>query len=110
MHNTIQKTAGYKIIITKTGYKIFHATDINSLEGIEAKNYNLYCLEANYNEEELKTRLQEKEKKGEYAYENRVIHTHLSQEECNKFLIANMGDNSECIYLHQHIQKENKNE
>lgn len=102
---------GYKIIVKKTNYKIFHATDINSLEGIEAKNYDLYCLEANYDEQELKNRLQEKEEKGEYAYEYRVLQTHLSKEECDRFLIANMGDNSECIYLHQHIdKKENDNE
>ena len=52
---------GYKITIVKDGYKIFHATDINSLQNIEAKDYDLYCLEANYDEEELKTRLKEKE-------------------------------------------------
>ena len=99
-------TVGYKIIINKTGYKIFHATDINSLQGIEAKDYDLFCLEANYDEQEIKTRLKEKEDKGEYAYENRVLKTHLSKEECNRFLIENMGENSECIYLHQHIEKQ----
>ena len=99
---------GFKIFIMKTGYKIFHATDINSLQGIEAKDYDLYALEANYEEEELKTRLQEKEQDGGYAYEHRVLQTHLSKEECNRFLIENMGNNSECVYLHQHIdtQKE----
>jgi phosphoribosyl 1,2-cyclic phosphodiesterase len=97
---------GFKIIITKTNYKIFHATDINSLQDITAKNYDLYCLEANYDEEELKTRLKEKEDAGEYAYEHRVLQTHLSKEECNRFLIENMGNNSECIYLHQHIDKQ----
>ena len=101
---------GYKIKIQKDDYKIFHATDINSLQNIEAKNYDLYCLEANYDEEELKTRLKEKNDNGEYAYEYRVLQTHLSKEECNRFLIANMGNNSECIYLHQHIDKgENNN-
>jgi len=99
------ENCGYKLLIKKTDYKIFHATDINSLQGITAKNYDLYCLEANYDEEELKTRLMEKEQSGEYAYENRVFETHLSKEECNRFLIENMGNNSECIYLHQHIDK-----
>lgn len=101
---------GYKIIIKATNYKIFHATDINTLENIQARNYDLYCLESNYIEEELKARLKEKEEKGEYAYENRVIQTHLSKTECDRFLIANMGDNSECIYLHQHIDKDKKGE
>lgn len=100
---------GYKIIVKKTDYKIFHATDINSLQNIKAKNFDLYCLEANYDEEELKTRLKEKEENGEYAYEWRVLETHLSKEECNMFLMANMGDNSECIYLHEHIDKGEKN-
>lgn len=103
------ENCGYKIIVKKTNYKIFHATDINSLEGIEAKNYDLYCLESNYDEEEIKARIKEKEEKGEYTYEWRVLQTHLSKEECNRFLIANMGEKSECIYLHQHIDKEDKN-
>lgn len=97
---------GYKIEIKKTGYKIFHATDINTLQGIEAKNYDLYCLEANYEEEELKTRLKEKEERGEFAYERRVLSTHLSKQEADLFLLSQMGDNSECIYCHQHITKE----
>lgn len=101
---------GFKIFVMKTRFKIFHATDINSLQGIEAKNYDLYALEANYDEEELKTRLQEKEAAGEYAYEHRVLQTHLSKEECNRFLIENMGDKSECIYLHQHIDNDHEEE
>ena len=63
-------------------------------------------MNGNYDEEELKTRLKEKEDNGEYAYEYRVLETHLSKEECNRFLIENMGNNSECIYLHQHINKQ----
>lgn len=110
MQSTMLITVGYKILITKTGYKIFHATDINSLENIVAKDYDLYCLEANYDEQELKERLKEKEDNGEYAYEYRVLQTHLSKEECDRFLINNMGENSECIYLHQHIDKQKEND
>lgn len=36
---------GYKITIVKNFYKIFHVTDVNSLENIEAKDYDLYCIE-----------------------------------------------------------------
>ena len=103
------QNCGYKIIIKKTNYKIFHATDINSLENIQAKDFDLFCLEANYDEQELKERIKEKEDNGEYAYEWRVLKTHLSKEECDRFLIANMGNNSECIYLHQHIDKSKEN-
>ena len=90
------------------GERLLYATDTTTLDCVKAKDYNYYLLEANYDEEELKTRLKEKEDNGEYAYEYRVLETHLSKEECNRFLIENMGNNSECIYLHEHIDK-NKN-
>ena len=40
---------GYRIF--KDGTKIFHATDTCTLDGISAKEYDLYALEHNYDEE-----------------------------------------------------------
>lgn len=88
--------------------KVLYATDTKTLEGIKAKNYDLYLVEANYSDEELQERIKEKEKNGQYVYEYRVINSHLSLEQCNDFLLENMGDNSICVYMHQHIEKELK--
>lgn len=85
--------------------KVLYATDTKTLEGIKAKNYDLYLVEANYSDEELKERMKEKKKTGQFVYEHRVINSHLSLEQCNDFLLENMGDNSICVYMHQHIEK-----
>lgn len=85
--------------------KVLYVTDTRTLEGIKAKNYNLYLVEANYSDEELKERIKEKEQKGQFVYEHRVANSHLSLEQCNDFLLENMGENSRYVYMHQHIEK-----
>jgi len=40
---------GYRIFKDQT--KIIHATDTAHLDGITAKDYDLYCIESNYNED-----------------------------------------------------------
>ena len=82
--------------------KIFYATDTGNLNGITAPDYDLYLLEANYGAEEIKKRLDDKKANGEYAYEHRVMKTHLSLEQCNDFIYANIGAGGEYVYLHQH--------
>lgn len=103
---TVHDKPNVAIHLDIKGEKIFYATDTSTLKGIEARNYNYYFIEANYQEEELKTRLKEKEERGEFAYERRVLSTHLSKQEADLFLLSQMGDNSECIYCHQHVTKE----
>lgn len=89
---------------------LYYATDTNKLDYYEClKNLDYYFIEANYSEDELRERLKEKQENGEYSYEYRVLKTHLSKEECNRFLITMMGENSQAIYCHQHIDKEIKN-
>lgn len=95
------ENCGYKIIIKKDNYKIFHITDTSNLQGIEAKNYNFFSIEANYSEELLKKHIEECEDENMLYYLNRVPYTHLSQEQANNFLIENMGDNSKYEYIHQ---------
>lgn len=94
------QNCGYRVQIK--GDRAIYMTDTATVEGVQAKNYNLYLVEANYIEEEIKEKIKAKEELGEYAYERRVIQTHLSKEQCDKFLLDNMGDNSEYAYLHQH--------
>ena len=101
-HNVEQ--CGYRLYIDHQ--KIFYATDTNSLDGIYAKNYDYYFVEANYEEEEIKERIKAKEMLGIYSYEKDVIKNHLSKQKCDDFLYENMGENSKYIYMHQHEERE----
>lgn len=91
---------GYRIFIN--GEKIFYATDTATLAGIEAKNYDLYMVEANYGEEEIKERIAQKEARGEYAYERYALQRHLSREACDRFIRDNISENGRYVYLHEH--------
>ena len=81
--------------------KGFYATDASNLGVIQAKEYDLYLIEANYNEELLKKHIEECEDENQLYYLNRVAYTHLSYEQANSFLIENMGDSSRFEYIHQ---------
>lgn len=95
---------GYKIHFG--GKKVFYATDTGNLNGITAKHYDLYLIEANYGQNEIQARIDEKKESGEYIYERRVLEYHLSKEDCDNFIYKNIGPNSEYVYLHEHVGKE----
>lgn len=101
-HNV--ENCGYKLNIH--GHKVIYATDTVSLSGVEAKNYELYLVEANYTDEEIEKRIREKQKNGEYAYEVEARKHHLSQTKCDDWLYQNMGQNSRFVYMHQHRNHE----
>lgn len=88
------------------GEKLFYATDTSSLDGISAKNYSLYMVEANYEDDEIMQRIADKKNIGEYSYEERVLRTHLSKAKADDFIYKNIGPDSEYIYLHKHINRE----
>lgn len=85
--------------------KAIYMTDTGTLSGITAKDYDLYLVEANYIEEEIQDRIREKQENGQYIHEYRVMKTHLSKEECDEWLLENMGEGSEYVYLHQHQER-----
>lgn len=92
---------------------LYYATDTYKLDYYTClKHLDYYFVEENYSEKELENRIEEKEARGEYAYERRVRETHLSAEEVNSFLIEMMGSNSKFVYCHQHKdeEREEKNE
>lgn len=95
---------GYRVIFN--GFKLFYATDTRTLEGISAKNYDLYLIEGNYDEQEMQERIKEKEEKGGFIYEYRAKKNHLSKQAATDFLIRNMGDNSKYIFMHEHVERE----
>lgn len=87
--------------------RLFYATDTNNLNGIKAKCYNLYLVEANYEEADIQYRIAEKKINGEFVYEKRVMREHLSKEKADDWLYSNMAANSEYVYMHCHQEKEN---
>lgn len=97
-HNV--ENIGYKLNFN--GYRVFYATDTNNLNGITAPNYDLYMVEANHTEEEIKQRISDKKMNGEYAYEVQAMRNHLSKEKADDFIFKNCGPNSEYVYLHCH--------
>lgn len=90
---------GYRIYLGNK--KIFHATDTSHLEGISAKNYDLYCIEANYDEETIFDIIKEREARGEYAHQRGAINSHLSFQQTNDFFFKNKGENSVLVRLHE---------
>ena len=90
---------GYRIF--KDGTKIFHATDSGHLEGITAKDYDLYCIESNYNEETIDDEIAAIEARGEFAYQKGVMNSHLSEQQADDFIYRNRADHSEILRLHE---------
>lgn len=94
---------GYRILFDD--YKVIYMTDTKTVEGINAKNYDLYLIEGNYEDEELKERIRKKQEVQQYCYEYRARYTHLSKGQASDFLLKNMGDNSEYVFMHEHIER-----
>lgn len=100
--------AGYRIFIGDK--KALYATDTGHLQGITAKGYDLFLIEANYSEDEIQERIQEKQATGQFCYETGVIGRHLSHEQASAFLLENMKPDSEYVFLHGHVDKSEKSE
>ena len=89
---------GYKLKIGTN--RLIYATDTSKIDHIEAKNYDYYFIEGNYeNEEELHNRAVD-----EY-YEKRVKETHLSKVQATEWLMKNMGESSKYIFMHEHKER-----
>lgn len=94
---------GYRVLFDN--YKVIYATDTKTLEGISAKNYNLYLIEANYDEDEIEERIKQKQQECRFVYEHRARENHLSKQQASEFLLNNMGENSEYVFMHEHIER-----
>lgn len=105
-HNV--KNCGYRLFFGEK--KAIYATDTGHLNGITAKDYDLYLIEANYTEEDLEERIIAKTATGQYCYELNVAERHLSHEQASQFLLENMGKNSQYVFLHGHREREKAND
>lgn len=100
--------------VPNCGYRVFansekaiYATDTEHLQGITAKDYDLYMIEANYTDEDLQERINAKLEAGEYCYELNVASRHLSYEQASEWLMENMSAKSEYVFLHAHKERSN---
>ena len=91
-----------RLFYDKNDEWLFYATDTGTLDGIEAKGYDYYLIEANHKREELEARAKEKLARGEFCYEVRAAANHLSEEQALEWLYGQMGPNSKYMFLHQH--------
>lgn len=90
---------GYRIF--KDDTKIFHATDTAHLDGITAKDYDLYAIESNYNEDTVFESIRIQQSKGEFAYQVGSIQTHLSEQQARDFIFKNGSHKSNVLRLHE---------
>lgn len=90
---------GYKIHVNNT--KLLHITDTADLIGIEAKDYDLYAIEHNYNEDTIFNEIKATQEDGGYNHQSRSINSHLSEQQARKFIRENKGDNSYVLRLHE---------
>ena len=97
-HNV--RNFGWKLYIG--GKKMIYATDTNSLDGVTAKDFDLYMIEANYKESEMTERIINKLRTGGYAYETEVRENHLSKEKADEFIYGNIGQKGAYVYMHSH--------
>ena len=94
---------GYRLFINDK--KAIYATDTSHMLGIKAKGYDFYMIEANYGKEELQERINAKLEAGEYCYELNVASRHLSHEQASEWLMENMDEKSEYVFLHAHKER-----
>ena len=87
-------------------FKVFYATDAGTLEGVDAKDYDLYMVEANHTKADIERRFLDKQAMDAYAYEQSAAAYHLSQEQAEDWIYRNIGIHGRYVFLHQHKNTE----
>lgn len=104
-------TPNYALKWELNGKKGIYVVDTSRIDHIKAKNYDLYLIENNYQNDIINHHIeqaQEENDTNKLYYLNRTLRTHLSKSDCDSFLIENMKSNSSYVYLH--ISKYNNTE
>lgn len=91
-------------------FRIIHATDTAHLDGIHARQYDVYAIEFNYDEEEYAQIVEEKRSKGEYCYEEGAMNSHLSFQQAQEFIDKYARNDSIIIKLHMSSRYKENNE
>lgn len=93
------QNCGYRIFAN--GKKVIHCTDTRTLEGIEAKDYDLYAIEHNYNEDTVMQIIAKADKEGRFTHVRGSINSHLSEQQARDFIYKNRKDSSQVVRLHE---------
>lgn len=105
-------TPNYALKWELNGKKGIYAVDTCRIDHIQAKNYDLFLIENNYQEDILKEHLKkaiEENDENKTYYLQRTLKTHLSKNDCDNFLVENMGQNSVYEYVHLSSYNNTKN-
>lgn len=78
---------GYRLVFGK--HRHFHVTDIGTLYGLTALNYDTATIECNHHRETALKLIQEKAERGEYSHLVKALDNHLDVIECVDFVKAN---------------------
>lgn len=90
---------GYRVF--KGEHKLIHITDTSHLQGISAKNYDLYAIEHNYNEDTVFETIRILESQGKFAHQLGSLNSHLSEQQAREFISNNRKESSVVIRLHE---------
>lgn len=94
------QNCGWKIDIS--GKKVLYATDTSKIL-TDAPNYDLYLVEANYEDSEVQERIDKQIIDGkDFIHEYKAMKNHLSEKDAMDFIVRNMGANSRYVLLHSH--------
>lgn len=93
------------IVRTPDKESVMYATDTGRIDHVSAPNLNLYLIEANHTEEEIRERIEQKKQSGEFSYEIQASRNHLSKEQADAWLADNMGKDSKYCYMHIHKER-----
>lgn len=95
---------GYRLM--KDNHKHIHITDTNSLDGVEALNYNSATIEANHEINKALELINKAKEKEEYSHLMNAIKYHLSVDKTMDFLAKNEIKNFTLCHIGDSTKKE----
>ena len=98
---SIHDVRNYGLHLFIDGEKLLYITDTSKIDHVTAVGYDLYLIEANYDEEKLENNIKSDIEKGIYSYGMRVRDTHLSIQKASEWIMENAGENSKYEFIHR---------
>lgn len=91
----------YGWLIRRGESRIFYAVDTFSLDGISVQA-DVYLVEGNHREAEIRERIREKQERGEFSYEVRAARTHMSVERATAWFHDVAPEGAQLVLMHRH--------
>lgn len=96
-HDHDAPNVGYRI--AKGDYRLIHATDTAHLNGVDAIDYDVACIECNYDENMIEDLIAKSLEDGVHTHYSKSRNAHLSVQQAIKF--CNDNDIKKIISLHE---------